>query len=616
LYIVTFYSFKGGVGRTMALVNVGAELARTGASVLLVDFDLEAPSLMNFNLAGTSRPTLGIVDYVLSYQRSGQVPPDIDPYICESETFANSGRLAIMPAGARGVDYPARLMGVNWQRLYGQQSGFLLLEELKAQWSERLRPDYVLIDSRTGHNEEMGICTRQLPDAVCAVFLPNAQNLEGLTHVVSAIREQKTNSEGRDIKLHFVASNVPYADDERGTLETALAKYRERLRTPRFDVQLHHYPTLALLGQDVLVLNTPKLALAQEYRDLSDKIRSNNLQDRSSALKYLRDLHASLRSSRDFDGPKMPARLDEIGREHSADAEVLYWLARVHRQRGAVEQATVLLDRSIDQDPHRTQAYLERASLRLREFDDNRLDQSRSDFLKALEHASRTTPVAREVAFIVHSLATLGGVDWNGVANAPAIQLLSAEDRLFLVLGLDISDEAFEASYQILRGLPSEQSLSRSEEHQWRSSLSLSCIRLGRFAEAAKALCAVDRDPTSLDIDELFNFAMACWGAERTPAAHLFSAVLTKVDAHLQHAEADANFFQCLAISSIVCGRREEAAAFLGKSREEIRSQAAMEFSAWRYLRINPIEFDADLDDVADALHTGATLQPLFMRRA
>jgi len=41
MYTVTFYSFKGGVGRTLALANVGLELARTGRRVLLVDFDLE-----------------------------------------------------------------------------------------------------------------------------------------------------------------------------------------------------------------------------------------------------------------------------------------------------------------------------------------------------------------------------------------------------------------------------------------------------------------------------------------------------------------------------------------------------------------------------------------------
>ena len=48
MYVITFYSFKGGVGRTLALVNVGAHLALQGKSVLLVDFDLEAPGLDSF----------------------------------------------------------------------------------------------------------------------------------------------------------------------------------------------------------------------------------------------------------------------------------------------------------------------------------------------------------------------------------------------------------------------------------------------------------------------------------------------------------------------------------------------------------------------------------------
>ena len=50
MYVVTFYSFKGGVGRSMSLVNVGVQLAESGKKVLLVDFDLEAPGLPTFAL--------------------------------------------------------------------------------------------------------------------------------------------------------------------------------------------------------------------------------------------------------------------------------------------------------------------------------------------------------------------------------------------------------------------------------------------------------------------------------------------------------------------------------------------------------------------------------------
>jgi cellulose biosynthesis protein BcsQ len=46
--IITFYSYKGGVGRTMALVNTAHILARDGWRVLMVDFDLEAPEMTHF----------------------------------------------------------------------------------------------------------------------------------------------------------------------------------------------------------------------------------------------------------------------------------------------------------------------------------------------------------------------------------------------------------------------------------------------------------------------------------------------------------------------------------------------------------------------------------------
>ena len=47
-YIFTFYSFKGGVGRSMAAANVAYALASRGRNVLLMDMDLEAPGLSTF----------------------------------------------------------------------------------------------------------------------------------------------------------------------------------------------------------------------------------------------------------------------------------------------------------------------------------------------------------------------------------------------------------------------------------------------------------------------------------------------------------------------------------------------------------------------------------------
>ena len=51
--VITFYSYKGGTGRSMALANVGCLLARDNKpsnvrKVLLMDWDLEAPGLHRF----------------------------------------------------------------------------------------------------------------------------------------------------------------------------------------------------------------------------------------------------------------------------------------------------------------------------------------------------------------------------------------------------------------------------------------------------------------------------------------------------------------------------------------------------------------------------------------
>lgn len=54
--IVTFYSYKGGTGRTMALANTAWILAANGKRVLAVDWDLEAPGSTGSSTPSWTRP--------------------------------------------------------------------------------------------------------------------------------------------------------------------------------------------------------------------------------------------------------------------------------------------------------------------------------------------------------------------------------------------------------------------------------------------------------------------------------------------------------------------------------------------------------------------------------
>src|SRR5262245_36973777 len=134
MYVNTFYSFKGGVGRTMALVNTAFELTKRGRRVLLVDFDLEAPGLDTFDLPHPQAPTPGIVEYVTDYL-SGSSIPKVEKYLYEiTRTVRRTGgQMMVMPAGLQDDTYGARLNAIDWQALYSAHDGYLMFEDLKRQ---------------------------------------------------------------------------------------------------------------------------------------------------------------------------------------------------------------------------------------------------------------------------------------------------------------------------------------------------------------------------------------------------------------------------------------------------------------------------------------------------
>ena len=72
--IFTFYSYKGGVGRSLALAHMGHAMAERGLRILLVDFDLEAPGLERYcgvaTQAHSMRAHTGLIDLILLYRKA------------------------------------------------------------------------------------------------------------------------------------------------------------------------------------------------------------------------------------------------------------------------------------------------------------------------------------------------------------------------------------------------------------------------------------------------------------------------------------------------------------------------------------------------------------------
>ena len=566
----------------MAMMNTAFALVTEGKKVLVVDFDLEAPGLDTFALPNSANKNLGVVDFVCDYIKTGIVS-EIDEYAFRSSTDDSSGgELWLMPAGRRDQKYADLMNSINWTELYDKRDGYLLLEDLKAQWKSYLKPDYVLIDSRTGHTDEGGICTRQLPDAVVCLFFPNRQNLIGLTRVVNRVRKEndirKEKFPGKDpIILHFVTSNVPDLDDENSILEKTLSDFKHKLEYSELAATIHHYPSLALLNQDIFTRDRPKSRLTAEYRQLVTKIQKNNSKDRKGALMFLSDQLAQ-HAKTPFEKER-EEHLKKIFENHGEDIDVLKDLVELRYRQGQFEETEVLLGRALDSDPENSDLLFRKAML------SEKLGQSGQAVEDALTVVQQPYLDSSELNRIVRLLATNKPEDLKEIHTWPAVKNLDEYELLFLTRSL-----SFERSL-----LPSAELLIRStiarldESSLLETELSVNLVGQKRFTEAIY-ICNKQLEKNASDEPSLFNLAIATWGETLQLPVDIFESLL---DLGMTRSNYSANYLQCMSLANWAVGKREEAEEFLAESR---RKATAVEFSCWSFLYRTPTIFLQELD--------------------
>ncbi|MBE0680594.1 MAG: tetratricopeptide repeat protein [Anaerolineales bacterium] len=215
--IVTFYSYKGGVGRSMALANIAVSLAKEGKKVLIVDWDLEAPGLSKF-FNNTAETQKGLIDIFYDYQTAAtgkdekfikKAFPRLDNYISQVKGYKN---IKIIGPGLDDGKYNIRVNEFDWEDFYSRWNGGAFIKLLRQEFQDAA--DFVLIDSRTGITDIGGICTLHLPDAVLLFSGMNEQNLQGVAKIATRIKNAGDSKEIiRDISLLPVLSRVEMSLD-------------------------------------------------------------------------------------------------------------------------------------------------------------------------------------------------------------------------------------------------------------------------------------------------------------------------------------------------------------------------------------------------------------------
>lgn len=192
--VISFYSYKGGTGRTTTLASFASYYAmHCKKRIIVLDCDFEAPGLNNF---------FGISDEVFA-QKSGGIIEFLNDivfksdanlegyYIRASSKFAGDGSIFVFPAGNLSQEhieyscnrsyshFDAYLEALSRINISSKEYIVQQFKNLLDRIATELNPDIVLIDTRTGFNDVYANIALSFSDFMLGFFGCDIQTVPG-----------------------------------------------------------------------------------------------------------------------------------------------------------------------------------------------------------------------------------------------------------------------------------------------------------------------------------------------------------------------------------------------------------------------------------------------------
>lgn len=252
---ITFYSVKGGTGKSLAAAQLAVCLARAGKSVCILDFDFEAPGLLQkfSSIQDFSHwSSKGLAQYILNFakkekaeklQNLGKMESITTQVITFKSGIQNQGAIHIFPAGDSlelSPGYWEVIIDEDWQKfmLLKTRLGMKFFIGLKTQIKNELKPtpQYLIIDSRSGVNELSGICTRLLADTVVILTANNKEGFTGTCQILKSFDRAREDGAYTPQDSYVVLSRMPqYYRDERDKIQWYTEEELEYAKKKAFD---------------------------------------------------------------------------------------------------------------------------------------------------------------------------------------------------------------------------------------------------------------------------------------------------------------------------------------------------------------------------------------------
>jgi len=385
--IITFYSYKGGVGRTQLLANMAAYYCyNLKKRVLLIDWDLDAPGLHNYFGINPNSIGKGLMDiffeYIAYMRQNNYVTEET---ISKHHLFPNDSHILkpvddtdscihLLAAGNYDNEYFKKINSFDWNEFYDDYDGKIFIELLKDHLKKQ-NYDYILIDSRTGVNDYSGICNIQIPDMNVLVLAPTNPNFEGVlrmaTNIISSPYTQKYR---RNTIILPILSRVDGSSDfyeefkERFFTDfdflvrklTHLVQFKNKTDEFYRNTRLMYAYKVAA-GENLLfdkIQTIKKIELTEKYTYIADLIEDiNNIiflnrKESGKILNPLLETNALKQlAQKQYDNRQFElaiANYEQVLQRDESDHSTMFSLAEIYKELGRPYDAIDLYSKSID----------------------------------------------------------------------------------------------------------------------------------------------------------------------------------------------------------------------------------------------------------------------------